>query len=115
MSVGDDVGEGSKYSGTVVGNDDCVYGIPHDEGCIVKFDPTNPDTTSTVGEETKGGFNCGNGVLGGDAYIYAANMYGQVLKVDTTRNNYTWIRDRIYARRVWWGEPIVDKCIYGHQ
>ena len=49
-SVGDDLGEGSgKYIGTVVGNDDCVYGIPFWEARIVKFDPTKPDTTSAVG------------------------------------------------------------------
>jgi len=38
-----------KYRGTVVGKDDCVYGIPDRAKRIVKFDPTNPDTTSTVG------------------------------------------------------------------
>jgi hypothetical protein len=51
-SVGDDLGEGRyKYSGTVVGNDDHVYGIPFAATCIVKFDLTNPDTTPTVGGE----------------------------------------------------------------
>jgi len=47
--VGDDLARGDhKYSGTVVGNDDCVHGIPKYAPCIVKFDPTNPDTTSFV-------------------------------------------------------------------
>jgi hypothetical protein len=116
-SVGDDLGGGwYKYSGTVVGNDDFVYGIPSNATRIIKFDPTNPHTTSTVGEEAKGGFNCGNGVLGGDGYIYAANFEGQVLQIDTSTNNYTWIGDEIYSgiggKR--WGDPIVgvDKCIY---
>jgi hypothetical protein len=57
-SVGDDLRRGvfGKYRGTVVGNDDCVYGIPYDAKRIVKFDPTNPDTTSTAGEEADGYF-----------------------------------------------------------
>ena len=47
-SVGDDLGGGCyKYEGTVVGNDDYLYGIPFEAKRIVKFDPTNPDTNST--------------------------------------------------------------------
>jgi len=115
-SVGGDLEGGSgKYRGTVVGNDDCVYGIPYHAKRIVKFDTTNPDTTSTVREEAEEGFCCGNGVLAGDGDIYAENGAGQVLKVDTTSNNYTWIGDRIYSGdRFGWGDPIVgaDMCIY---
>jgi hypothetical protein len=114
-SVGDDLGDGWKYNGTVVGNDDCVYGIPDEATRIIKFDPSNPDTTYTVGEEAENCFWCGNGALAGDDYIYAVNSTGQVLKVDITRNNYTWIGDRIYSgNRPRWGDPIVgvDKCIY---
>jgi hypothetical protein len=116
FSVGDDLGDGWwKYRGTVVGNDDCVYGIPYSHATrIVKFDPANPDTTSTVWEEAEEWFMCGNGVLGGDGYIYAANESGQVLQIDTTNGNYTWIGDPIYSRGWGWGDPIVgaDKCIY---
>jgi hypothetical protein len=117
-SVGDDLGgEYCKYSGTVVGIDDFVYGIPEDATCIIKFDPSNPDTTSTVGEEYEEGFDCGTGVLAaGDDYIYAANDSGQVLKIATTINNYTWIGDPIHSGygSEGWGDPIVgaDKCIY---
>jgi hypothetical protein len=113
-SVGDDLGDGWKYNGTVVGNDDCVYGIPDEATRIIKFDPSNPDTTSTVGGEAEEGFECWNGVLAGDGYIYAANDAGQVLKVDTANNNYTWIGDPIYGNGTGWGNPIVgaDKCIY---
>jgi hypothetical protein len=54
-SVGDDLGEEwYKYNGTVVGNDDCVYGMPYQATHIVKFDPSNPDTTSTVEGERRG-------------------------------------------------------------
>jgi hypothetical protein len=57
---------------------------------------------------------CNKGVVGGDGYIYAANKYGQVLKVDTKSNDYTWIGDRIFSGG--WSDPIigVDKCIYWH-
>ena len=107
-----------KYSGTVVGNDDFVYGIPCYATRIVKFDPTSPYIISTVGGEAEECFECGNGVLCGDGYIYAANDIGQVLKVDTVNNNYTWIGDRIFSGRegslIGWGDAIigVDKCIY---
>jgi hypothetical protein len=116
-SVGDDlVGRGWKYSGTVVGNDDCVYGIPYYNTRIVKFDPANPRTTSTVGEKAGEEFMCGNGVFAsGDGYIYAANRYGQVLQIDTTSGNYTWIGDNSrYGCKAGWGDPIIgaDKCIY---
>jgi hypothetical protein len=118
-SVGDDLGgEGTwKYSGTVVGNDDCLYGIPDEATRIAKYNPADPDTTSTVGEEAEEQFDCaGNGALGGDGYIYAANRFGQVLKVDIVNNNYTWIGDPIFSEsgRQGWGNPIVgvDKCIY---
>jgi hypothetical protein len=115
-SVGDDLGQGEgKYWGTVVGKDDRVYGIPYIATCIIKFDPTSPDITYTVGKEDVKGFKCANGVLGGDGYIYAANWHGQVLKVDTVNNNYTWIGDPIDSGNgVGWGDPIigVDMCIY---
>jgi hypothetical protein len=119
-SVGDDLGDDLgdddfKYIGTIVGNDDFVYGIPRRATRILKFDLCNPGTTSTVGEEYEEGFGCGNGaVLAGDGYIYAANDSGQVLKIDTTINNYTWIGDKIHSRGLGWGDSIVgaDKCIY---
>jgi hypothetical protein len=116
-SVGDDLGRGvlKYYSGMVVGSDDCLYGIPYNATRIFKFDPINPDTTSILGEEVRRRFFCGNGVLADDGYIYAANAVGQVLKVDTTINNYTWIGDRICSGNVLaWGGPIVgvDKCMY---
>jgi hypothetical protein len=119
-SVGDDLGEdGFKYVGTVVGNDDCLYSIPDEVTRIINFDPANPVTTSNVGEEAELHelFECGNGVFGCDGYIYAVNRYGQILQIDTTSNNYTWIGDRIYSGyggTTGWGDPIigVDQCIY---
>jgi hypothetical protein len=87
-SVGGDL-EGRrwwKYKETVVGNDDCVYGIPYAATRIVKYNPVDPYTTSTVREEAEEGFYCGNGVLVGDGDIYAVNGAGQVLQIDTPRN-----------------------------
>jgi len=113
-SVGDNIGGGCRYIGTVVGNDDCLYGIPYHATHIIKFDLTNADTTSTVGEQAEKDFRCENGVLASDGYIYAANYVGQVLQIDTTNSDYTWIGDRIYSERRGWGDAIVgaDKCIY---
>ena len=91
-SVGDNLGGGYyKYKGTVVGNDDCMYGIPHGTRRIAKFDTTNPDTPSTVEAEAERRSERGNGVLGGDGYIYAANGVGQVLQIDSTHNNYMYL------------------------
>jgi hypothetical protein len=82
---------------------------------LSSLNPTNPDTTSTVGEESECGFVCGNGVLAGDGCIYAVNVAGQVLKVDTANNDHTWIGDPIHSGGgQGWGDAIVgaDKCIY---
>jgi hypothetical protein len=41
------------------------------------------------------------------------NIHGQVLKVDTANNNYTWIGDPIFSGSGWGGAIIgIDKCIY---
>ena len=114
-SVGDDLGHGGRYRGTVVGNDDSLYGIPSFATRNVKYNPADSDTTSFVGGEAEGYFVCDKGVLAGDGYIYAANRCGQVLQIDTTNGNYTWIGDPIYSGNgAGWGGPIVgvDKCIY---
>ena len=53
--------------------------------------------------------------MAGDGDIYAANSSGQVLKIDTTINNFSWIGDPLYSGILQgWGDPIVgaDKCIY---
>ena len=113
-SLGDDLGEDEgKYSGTMVGNDDFVYGIPDCATRIIEYNSATTDTT-TVGRAAWK-FCGGNGVLGGDGDIYSVNDSGQVLKVDTTNGNYTWIGDPIYSGGgSGWGDPIVggDKCIY---
>jgi hypothetical protein len=48
--------------------------------------------------------------------LFSANGGGQVLQIDTTSNNYTWIGDEIYSGYGFegWGDPIIgaDQCIY---
>ena len=109
-SVGDDLGGGWKYNGTMVGIDGCVYGIHCDSNRIVKYDPIN-DTTSFFEEE--GNQHCeydpinditsfvgnkyygctGNGVLGRDGFIYA--LVGRdrvsVLKIDTMNDSHCFV------------------------
>ena len=118
-SVGDDLGEGGwKYSGTVVGIDGCVYGIPWDSKRIVKYDPIN-DITSFVGEEADEDFECnGNGVLARDGCIYAAIRYGRVLKIDTTNYSHCIVGNTVESDcteyKLEWGDAIlgIDGCIY---
>jgi hypothetical protein len=88
-SVGDSLGDVyGKYGGTVVGKDNCLYGIPNFKH-IVRFNPVD-QSISFVGEVARGFFNCiGNGALGRDGCIYALTHSGRrVLKIDVINNNY---------------------------
>jgi hypothetical protein len=76
IDIDDDLGEGChKYCGTVVGNDDFVYGIPYyNAKRIIKFDPANPDTN---------GMGWGDPIIGVDKCIYwTPNFANRVLKFD---------------------------------
>ena len=117
-SVGDDFGGGLymyKYMGIVVGIDGCLYGIPFSSKRIVKFNPID-QTTSFVGKEAQEKFMCGNGVLGRDGYIYAANTFGHVLRIDTVNNSYDFVGGAVMTshKDKRWGEPVlgIDGCIY---
>jgi len=116
-SVGADLGEeGGKYKGTVMGLDGCLYGIPCEAERIIKFDPSNPDTLTVVGESIANAddnFGCGNGVLGNDGHIYALSEDGRILKINTTKTNYSWI-EGFPSIPGEWGDPIVgiDSCVY---
>ncbi len=123
-SIGEDLGGGGyKYDGTVVGMDGWLYGIPHNATRIVKIDLANPERTFIVAEEGRergaGGENfwCKGGVLADDGSIYSANIFGQVLKIDTHSNSHSWIDGKTgYEgdRGFGWGTPIigVDASIY---
>ena len=106
-----------SYVGTVVGIDGCVYGIPSPD-ChhILKHDPVN-GVTSFVGEEVDKIFKCtGDGALGRDGYIYAADNDGLVLKIDTTNNSHSIVGTRldISYQNTWWCDAIlgIDGCMY---
>ena len=106
-----------KYYGTVVGIDGCVYGIPYYSNRIVKYDPINV-IISFVGKKANKNFYCGgNGALGRDGCIYAADKNGRVLKIDTTNNSHCFVGKTIE----WWGPDEfgwrdgilgIDGCIY---
>ena len=50
MTVGDDLGDGEwEWMSSVIGKDNCIYGIPCDATRVVRFDPSN--NTSTMSEE----------------------------------------------------------------
>ena len=79
VSVGDDLGVGDSinvYISTVVGIDGCVYGIPSDFNHIVKYNPTKGSTSFVRGEADENLEFRGNGILGRDGCIYAANCNG---------------------------------------
>jgi len=114
-SVGDDLIH-ENWKGTVVGIDGCVYGIPLYSKRIIKYDPIN-DVTSFVGELADQDFYCTmNGVLGRDGCIYAHAGGGRVLKIDTTKNSYCFVGNRVQSKDNFndWGDAIlgIDGCIY---
>lgn len=125
MSIEIDVGRGLTlgtllFSGTVAGNDGCVYGIPASLKQIMRFNPVN-QTISFVGNEAQEPFYCrGNGTLGRDGHIYAARMDGSVLKIDVVSNTYSIFENNIHEYlTLWslslgWGAAILgnDGCIY---
>ena len=124
-SVGCDLGDGRcKYTGTVIGIDGYVYGIPDDFNHIIKYDPIN-GSTSCFGELADSNFYCGgNGVVGRDGCIYAAVRDGRMLKIDTTNNTFCTFGKKVdwqcFAVTGWrdgftgWGDGIlgIDGCIY---
>ena len=119
-SVGDNLGdEHYKYSGTVVGIDGCVYGIPNwGSNRIPKYDPIN-DTTLFIREEADEDLYCSRGTLGRDACIYAVTEDCRVLKIDTANNNnsHCFVGNSVIQSDhcgIGWGDAIlgIDGCIY---
>jgi hypothetical protein len=120
-SVGDHLGDvNNKYSGTVLGKDNCLYGIPGYSKRIVRFNAVD-QSISFVGDEARDSFNCiGNGALGRDGCIYALTHRGRrVLKFDVANNTYDSIvleagLQSQFFQFFWWGSAILgnDGCIY---
>lgn len=124
--VGDELGEeftdeyGTKwrkvmYSGTVAGNDGFLYGIPDEANCIVQYDPVTGNT-SFFGEVPEDGFKCiGNGAKGRNGHIYAINLNGQILKIDTIIKSCWFVGDALsFDGKYGWGDAVSgnDGCIY---
>ena len=104
------------YGGAVLGNDGCIYGIPSFDGYqVIKFNPVDCSIIK-VGDYTKRYETFEGGVLGADGNIYAANRFGQVLKIDTSASNFTIIGSKLYSGSGYrgWGQPVLgaDDCIY---
>ena len=109
------VAEGINYAGceaTVLGNDGYVYGISN--GRIIKFNPKD-NSVSYVENRFEDWYSWTGAVLAEDSNIYVANEYGQILMIETPRNDWKITGNRantINANS--WISPVLgaDKCIY---
>ena len=107
--VGEEMYEGFKAA--VLGNG-YIYGISL--GGIIKFSPTDHSLTH-IGGTFEEQHSWAGGVLLGDGNIYAANDYGQILRIDTVQDNWEYIGSSLYnTKSYYWGRPVLgaDKCIY---
>ena len=112
------VGEASNgyYDMTVLANDGGIYAIC--SGYVVKFDLGNGSIVH-VGDAMSEHHSFYDGVFADDGNIYAVNDHGQILEVDTIKNQWTIIGNRMHDMRYnrysrSWGSPVIgaDKCIY---
>lgn len=71
----------NKYLGTVAGMDGFIYGIPHNDNRIIKYDPVT-EVISFLGELEDELFECHGGAVGRDGNIYALMGAGRILKID---------------------------------
>jgi len=115
-SVGEDFGDEKwKTGGAVAGKDGMIYGIPH-KGCknVIQFDPIKMSICN-VGASLMQDQRFSGGVLGHDGNIYSVNRYGEILVIDTVKNDWKVIGNRKHSELdCGWGSPVVgpDKCIY---
>ena len=117
--IGGEVGdymEDNHCKGAVLGSDDCIYGF-RSSSCrgfkIIKFNPDNTKVSSLdiEFEETQ---SIDGYVAAADGNIYAANDYGQILKIDLTSKTCSLFGYGIHTNNRGWGLPVLgaDKCIY---
>jgi len=85
-TVGNDLGnEMFKWGSSVLGKDNCIYGIPYNTGRVIRFDPLR-NTITMVGEEYDGEHKWCAGCLAADGNIYAApSCAKKVLKINIAR------------------------------
>ena len=80
--VGRAINEG--YEAAVLGNDGYIYGISNI--AIIKFSPID-HRVSYIGRKFEHDDHLWTGaVLAEDGNIYAANRFGQILRIDTSEN-----------------------------
>ena len=104
----------AEFEAAVFDNDGYIYGISDNE--INKFNPID-HRVSYIGRSFEHDNHFWRGaVLAKDGNIYAANRYGQILRIDTSENGWKIIGNKIYNTKysTGWGNAVLgaDKCIY---
>ena len=111
------------FTPVVLGNDGYIYGIARNR--IIKFSPMDHSVSyigtnfeehyhSTGVASAEDYFRTG-AVLADDGYIYSANQYGQIIRIEPEQNDWKIIGNRICdGYSPGWGCPVLgaDKCIY---
>ena len=111
--VGEEINGG--FDAAVLGNDGYIYVVSDIK--IINFNPID-HRVSCIGRKFEHGNNLWTGaVLAEDGNIYAANRFEQILRIDTSENDWEIIECEIYDGEYYdtvWGSPAIgaDKCIY---
>jgi hypothetical protein len=68
---------GHKWHGGTIGSDSCIYGIPSHSDCVLKIEPGDPPTITTIGSNLRTGAHRSDGkykylggALGHDGNVY---------------------------------------------
>ena len=105
------------YAEVFVGEEN-IYGISRKK--IIKFN-SKDYSVSQIGRSFdkshfRGGYHDFDGaVVAEDGYIYSANRYGQILKIDAVKNDWKIIGSKIHnGGNRGWGRPVIgdDRCIF---
>ena len=100
------------FAAVVSAVDGCIYGISSRR--VFKYNPVKK-RVSQVGKDFDGHHFFDGAVLAENGNIYSANLYGQMLQVDTANNDWKIIGKRVHnGKGRGWGRPVLgaDKCIY---
>jgi hypothetical protein len=74
-----------KFSDSVRGADDCIYGIPCNARRVVKFNPADKSWKDIGPDLGEGGYKWRSGVLAGNGKIYCIPYCSdKILKIDTS-------------------------------
>merc|ERR1719491_175456 len=120
--IGPDLGEGIwKYSGTVLGDDGCIYGVPANARQVLRYNPADKTstfigctTTSICCDDGKRGEKWRGGVRAPDGNIYGVPYNSnQILCINVTNQSISLVGDRHLGNRKWDGGTVAeDGCIY---